>query len=114
MRGETMNKHTPGPWTIEMARTRAMGRILHGNFIVAYVEGLHPDQAPDGALADALLIAAAPELLLALERLYLLCIGAPTTYEGEKIISDLREFNRAIAQAGAAIRKAKRGNYDNL
>jgi len=61
-RGETMSKHTPGPW-----RTLEQGRqwtVIGNPYFVATVQG-----QGDNGEANARLIAAAPELLEAV-RLY--------------------------------------------
>ena len=87
-----MSEHTPGPWTISQgdlgilrltARPSEMGRTLH---LASFAE------ATD---ADARLIAAAPDLLAALEN-----IAWP-----EAVFSDW--FMEAQKQARAAIAKAK-------
>lgn len=57
-----MNKHTPGPWQIADGESRRVYLINHGRDAVGetvYIETRNP--------ADAKLIAAAPDLLEALE-----------------------------------------------
>jgi hypothetical protein len=69
-----MNKHTPGPWTVEIGRDKPEEQggkpVLHmilalerlnGSYYVAEIESL-----ADNVDANAQLIAAAPELLAAL------------------------------------------------
>ncbi len=55
-----MAKHTPGPWECRKSRQEGMYQVVCGTF---YVQGLMGE-------ANARLIAAAPELLEALEELY--------------------------------------------
>lgn len=60
-----MEKHTPGPWKVVSITTGCVGRDIDGFYMVAsaYPNGLyHPEM-----VANAHLIAAAPELLGALE-----------------------------------------------
>ena len=77
-----MNGHTPGPWTVEskdgssvsttvpMAETRTHGYRVGAQFICDLNDGEYHEYQ-DGAeqLANARLIAAAPELLEALQEL---------------------------------------------
>ena len=90
-------KHTPGPW------------VIHGNFTE-----IHPHDDPDGnqVIADvdpdcemsnreanARLIAAAPDLLEALEAMV-------TTWEGPRELAAIR-FAQNVIAARAAIAKAR-------
>jgi hypothetical protein len=59
-----MTTHTPGPWTIEH-QWNGLVRIQTPHTVVATVEKIHG--TIDGDMADAKLIAAAPELLEALQ-----------------------------------------------
>ena len=81
-----MNKHTPGPWQIADGESRRVYLINHGRDAVGetvYTDTRNP--------ADARLIAAAPDLLAALQSL----------------INDQRDANLPIlSQARAAITKA--------
>lgn len=77
-----MNKHTPGPWSEPGTFGATRFEVQGGNRRVAVVD----------TIEDARLIAAAPELLDALEGL-LNALPSATTHP-------------AIAQARAAIRKA--------
>lgn len=56
-------KHTPGPWTINHTSDGKAALIMLG-----FVASVELDQNPDGE-ANALLIAAAPDLLEALDNL---------------------------------------------
>lgn len=77
-----MSKHTPGPWTIERRaddghRSGAQLGIIRGpkkSQWIADVGLLHENDDRGGSLANAHLIAAAPELLEA-------CIAALDEYE---------------------------------
>ena len=57
--------HTPGPWTIELGDQTRTSEIWAGDMIVADVHG----HVTRGSHADARLIAAAPELLEALQHI---------------------------------------------
>ena len=65
----TENKHTPGPWVVVTDDTAAQVKgfpcIHSDNYIVVGVEGMYGDIETD--YANARLIAAAPDLLEALE-----------------------------------------------
>ena len=94
--------HTPGPWKF----LPAFGRVEVEKFIVAYlslsVEGrTNPIYLSQGeAEANGSLIAAAPELLAALEHMVAVSNWA-TTIQSEE------QYDAMIASAEAAIRKAK-------
>jgi hypothetical protein len=65
-----MNAHTPGPWLIETDRESGGFVILGDDYEVAVVTPPDDDsEAIGSAEADAVLIAAAPELLDACKRL---------------------------------------------
>ena len=57
-----MNKHTPGPWRVDHKDNGALQ--IYGQGLIANMAGQSATQP-----ANAALIAAAPELLAALERL---------------------------------------------
>lgn len=62
-------KHTPGPWSTEVDRKKALEiNIVSGNrpFVATAWPANHPDKEQE---ANARLIAAAPDLLKALEEL---------------------------------------------
>ena len=71
--------HTPGPWSIEdvsSGKTLVYYKINAGNSAVGFAGSYKPDgvvKTPGEAAANARLIAAAPELLEALEGLCAAC-----------------------------------------
>ena len=90
--------HTPGPWDVAQGNGR---EVFAREFPVAYAyDGTTGkptgDDIPERAQANARLIAAAPELLEALE-----AITATST------LQTTEAFTAAIKRAEAAIRKAK-------
>ena len=100
-------QHTPGPWSVkpeevDRAYIRVRGTHLGGRFKIANVltpnyEGSHPREA-DETRANAHLIAAAPDLLAALQVML-------RDYAAVHDIGDV-EMQPAIYQARAAIQKA--------
>lgn len=68
-----MNKHTPGPWSATGALVTAQG--------IAVALVILPSDTLDQQIADADLIAAAPDLLAALEMALVEC-SALTSTEG--------------------------------
>ena len=105
--------HTPGPWTPSPSFDRVERRVQHGDDaplvwgIASGINSAHPDYMPRAEqIANARLIAAAPELLAALEK-------ALESIEGQAEL--LRHCGAAygigatLAQARAAIAKAKGG-----
>lgn len=61
-----MNKHTPGPWEIDSEQPSTVKKFTHGNRLsIATVHGGYGEKTR--RTANARLIAAAPELLEALE-----------------------------------------------
>ena len=100
----TENKHTPGPWAVVTDDTAAQVKgfpcIHSDNYIVVGVEGMYGDIETD--YANARLIAAAPDLLEALERL--------ATFEAftfEEWGDDNPEVTARVEYARAAIAKAR-------
>lgn len=61
-----MSKHTPGPWTLVTAENSPPCIIARGKHDICVMAGAGSNE---GVMADARLIAAAPELLEALKRL---------------------------------------------
>jgi hypothetical protein len=98
-------KHTPGPWEFEPdTGCIATADRLVGH-PVAYVSGSRPERMENGHL-----IAAAPELLEALQLFVVLDGTASAITARTEVISDatwIEIFHEAITKAEAAIRKAK-------
>ena len=98
-----MSNHTPGPWTIEKS-TRTDHHIIAGRRWIATASNhdFHPTQKEnERTIANARLIAAAPDLLAALVAL----VGEADLGE-----VDLDDDDRAkLEQARAAIAKATGG-----
>lgn len=106
-----MTKHTPGPWTaISDAAHPANGRITseaRPHVAKVYALGMEPDEV---AMANAALIAAAPDLLAELDcrvgDLFLLKkaieAGDPKAELLFRIEDMLKETKAAIAKATAA------------
>lgn len=113
-----MSKHTPGPWSAELMK---IGTIKRGTSAYVLLDGdeyniamisswkSQPDTAAE-AEANARLIAAAPELLEALEAL----LNADLYADGEGIHfiknADTADGERAVQMARAAIAKATGGD----
>jgi hypothetical protein len=99
----TMNtKHTPGPWNYAHGSTDL---LTHDGDDVAYVDTAIPNRSKSEQLANARLIAAAPDLL---EALQILSETAGRVAQGAAVI-DERGFNtlsHSISAALAAIDKA--------
>lgn len=62
-----MSEHTPGPWTVE-AFDRLDKQIVIGPYHIAWVDA--DDLSHEEAAANARLIAAAPDLLAALQEVW--------------------------------------------
>ena len=101
-------QHTPGPWSLSPSFDRIERRVQHGDNpplvwgIASGINSAHPDYMPRAEqIANARLIAAAPELLEALEA----------------VLPDLEHYvathgpgpDKRLAIARAAIAKAKGG-----
>lgn len=65
-----MSEYTPGPWTVDLATRRAQYSINSGPVRVALVNG---GAGGETGAANAQLIAAAPDMLAALEGLFEHC-----------------------------------------
>lgn len=89
-----MSKHSDGPWIFSESSSHVTVRTENGECV------FHDDKRIDGVIGDANLIAAAPELLEALEKLHSKILGATGMY-GDYYMSP--EFN----SAATAIKKAK-------
>lgn len=96
--------HTPGPWAAENKGTHWNADI--DNWIITY--GSDGEQIVDHVYeaADARLIAAAPDLLAAAQRV----CGGPTRKDGTRIFlqSDIEALESAVASATARTLAAAR------
>lgn len=113
-----MSKHTPGPWKLETVKTQSghchkIGEFPSGSLYrkitsaCVYVDGigLEPRDRPE-LLANARLIAAAPEMIEALEA-SVACGLIPITSAREGGAARFSEQVRAADMVRAAIAKAK-------
>ena len=103
-----MNKHTPGPWTViskqysflvNQGRKRSSIEICHGDTDINIPLYGTREQAE----ADARLIAAAPDMLVALKMAFK--IPKPWIMGGRTITEE--EWNAAVDAVTAAIAKAE-------
>lgn len=101
-------KHTPGPWALD--DTGWIARVDNGEPVCLINAGLRNDELPSQELADAHLIAAAPEMLEALKA----CRSSIGGYaisspdQALEVVSDfLEEIRRVDGIARAAIAKAE-------
>ena len=92
-----MSKHTPGRWMISAERYRYIHVYAHGGGIA------HLDTVDGEGMANANLIAAAPELLEALEAL--LALNENYSAFGGEIHRD--RIDRAWDNARAVLKKAR-------
>jgi len=103
-------KHTKGPWQVlppeeGVDYLRVRGTHFGLRYKIANVHDEQPSCLPDGeAQANATLIAAAPELLEALEEAYETLTGILEDTDGE---DGERTANPLLVQARAAIAKAR-------
>ena len=95
-----MSKHTPGPWSVDGEVIRGDEQSNGSVSVACILDGAYPygRRAGKSARANARLIAAAPELLEALNNLLSAC-----DLPGDRD----REIEQAIPHARAAIAKAK-------
>lgn len=95
-------KHTPGPWKLSESASRViLGKSEHSGLMGVCVMQNAQSEHYD---ANARLIAAAPDMLTALEELFKHC-AMIHKYGGEA--SNVREADRAQQLALAAIAKAR-------
>ena len=99
-----MAEHTPGPWKVsELFADGEIIRVFRTYEVVTPEYDVCADLPWGGPIrneADARLIAAAPELLAALE-------AALASLEGQRRVDQSNEDLAAVYQARAAITKAK-------
>lgn len=94
-------KHTPGPWSVSVYDKRGKAHPQNNNcyYSVATRDG-EPIHIPSKKEANAHLIAAAPELLEALNSIFLRC--------SFNHVTDWQELRKEIGElAGQAIAKAE-------
>ena len=100
-------KHTPGPWSLSDSFDRVERRVKHGDNpplvwgIASGINSAHPDYMPRAEqIANARLIAAAPDLLAAL---YSIATDPSAIYSGANAhIGDIARAAIAKATGGAA------------
>lgn len=95
---DTTTEHAPGHWRVSKEQGRSRRLVMAGERCVAIVRPTHQTRAGQGR-ANARLIAAAPELLAALETAHKVLI----LIDAEIGIND----SGAIARACAALAKAR-------
>ena len=96
-----MSKHTPGPWVVDEANTNLVARLVDG--VYEYVCAVEPSSFStreynnEQEEADARLIAAAPELLEALQA----CEARLThlAQNSVNVVAELKQARAAIAKA---------------
>ena len=98
-----MNAHTPGPWHVDLASGYAnVWRVRdEQDRIIGTFEQL--GRIPKGADANAILCAAAPDLLAALQSLIDMCRALDT---GNRDMPPEAAYRAALQSANAAIEKA--------
>lgn len=108
MKTETNNaaQHTPGPWVLDYDKgsTRDILSRQHGGICMVRRAGRHNDPT---FLANCNLIAAAPQLLAALESLANYAEAARDCLKQTKLVQLLDAESAPIAQARQAIAAAK-------
>jgi hypothetical protein len=100
-----MSKHTPGPWHVEACPEHGGKHPLHDNRYVCASNGDYVCAMRDTSsqFYDARLIAAAPDMLAALERVVADAGGSTTIYQ----------IRRALTLAHAAIAHAKGESHEH-
>ena len=104
-------KHTPGPWSLSPSFDRVERRVQHGDApalvwsIASGINSAHPDYLPRAEqIANARLIAAAPELLAALEDMtdrYARAMKDSGVSHYPEAMVEIRSARAAIAKATA-------------
>jgi hypothetical protein len=95
---EKRPQHTPGPWAAVSDHAKERMRIMGGDWTVAFVPARHPTD-----VANARLVAAAPEMLGALER----CDDAFAMWQVGGVPGRPEDILRLVTQVRAAIAKAR-------
>lgn len=105
-----MSKHTPGPWSVHQLTGSAFGDVgirAEGKVVAGYVALMntrwpHAGQQEEQR-ANAKLIAAAPELLTALDELLAAELTQMPAYEAGKAAQDAWADRRAAARNNARV-----------
>lgn len=99
-----MSAHTPGPWVVGSERSphiygprHNLSRHANGRQHIAEVSSAQTDSTDPEAQANARLIAAAPDLLAALQ---MLVAAADTSYAVGTAAPEWRDARAALAKAG--------------
>lgn len=103
-----MSKHTPGPWVV-WDEARAIHRwciAKENGYSVASAEPVGPWVTPEEADANARLIAAAPDLLDALQDAKRL-IEDMARFVGQMALEDYALLNETPIKIDAALRRAR-------
>lgn len=93
-------QHTPGPWNAVFYDRTAATEIWAGDTLIADV---HSHVTTDNANADAILIAAIPELLAAAKRLQARGFFTPVSCTDEETLEDMAAMCAAIAKASKSL-----------
>ena len=101
---ENKTQHTPGPWRMGK---RAYDRAIYGQQGAEVASMLDLFHTPAESLANARLIAAAPDLLEALSYIEAVCRAKGGSINSTVDLADCREF---ASIARAAIAKAEGGS----
>ena len=110
-------QHTPGPWSLSASFDRVERRVQHGDNpplvwgIASGINSAHPDYLPRAEqIANARLIAAAPDLLAELERTEASLTAILCSRVIDSTTSQWLELRRNRDAIRAAIARATGGN----
>ena len=96
-------KHTPAPWTVN---PKAKTNIRHGNLTIANCSSTHDGSREEEEIANAKLIAAAPDLLEEeIKNLEFLKWVASKAREFNMWSDKVQELHERISKTEAAIKK---------
>lgn len=98
-------QHTPGPWSFS-SKGGSNGTVLSGDFVIARCQRIDGDEWKQQSRANARLIAAAPELLEALNELL---ARSENFHAANVAFKDFDAARCAMEKARAAIAKATEG-----
>jgi hypothetical protein len=97
-------KHTPAPWTVN---PKAKTNIRHGNLTIANCSSTHDGSREEEEIANAKLIAAAPDLLEEeIKNLEFLKWVASKAREFNMWSDKVQELHERISKTEAAIKKS--------